>query len=173
MRVGRLINVDKSGVAFSAWSDEKLRTRDFPLSKKRGKAHPFSRRYRWQVITFLAFGRNFRALVAYHTLAPEFIVSLGEDVGGDVRMLARWEFHGTHPGWHVHTVCDDVDKLPVGIVKPAGTRRIPRPASYHRHMELLNPGCAMGDEVATAIGCSLIGITRQHDMLIEDAMPWA
>ena len=111
-------------------------------------------------------------MVAYHTLVPEFITTLGEDVGGDVRVLARWEFHATHGGWHVHTVCGDTDSLSVGIVKPLGTRRIPDDQSYHRHTSLLNNGYAMGDEIATAIACSLVRIARQTDMFVKDALPW-
>ncbi|MER8487165.1 hypothetical protein NKI51_02285 [Mesorhizobium australicum] len=173
MRVTGVIRHRKANVAFSLWSDEKLKTKDFPLSKKRGKGYPLTRRWRWQIITFTAQGRNYRVLVAYHALVPEFIVTLGEEVGGDCRVLARWEFHANHGGWHVHTVCGDTDSLSVGIVKPAGTRRIPESRSYHRHMKMLKDGHAMSEEVATAIACSLVGMEHQHDIFAKDAMPWA
>src|SRR6478736_3401056 len=98
MRVAQVIGAAKSDVVFSEWNDDKLKPKDFPLSKKRGKVHPLTRRYRWQVITFRALGRDYRVLVAYHTLVPEFIATVGEEVGGDCRVLVRWEFHGTHDG---------------------------------------------------------------------------
>lgn len=94
MRVAQIIRAAKSDVVFSAWSDDKLKPKDFPLSKKRGKVHPLTRRYRWQVITFKALGRDYRVLVAYHTLVPEFIATVGEEVGGDCRVLAVGNFMG-------------------------------------------------------------------------------
>lgn len=154
------------------WSDDRLKPKDFPLSRKRGKAYPLTRRWRWQIVSFKVVGRDYRVLVAYHTLVPEFMVTLGEEVGGDCRVLARWEFHATHGGWHVHSVCGDTDGLSVGIVKPSGTKRIPGGKSYHRHKKMLNDGHAMGDGVATAIACSLVGIAHQPDMFVIDAMPW-
>lgn len=172
MRVTGVIRAAKANVSLAPWSDDKLKTKDFPLSKKRGKGYPLTRRYRWQTITFAAAGRSYRLLVAYHTLVPEFIAMLAEEVAGDCRILARWEFHGSHVGWHVHSICDDTDKLSVGITKPPGAKRIPTAKSYHRHKKMLNDGRAMDDEIATAIACSLAGIAHQPDMFVIDAMPW-
>lgn len=168
-----VIRAAKNGVGFSSWSDEKLRTKDFPLNKKRGKVYPLTRRYRWQIVTFTIHNRAYRVLIAHHTLLPEFIATLAEDVGGDCRVLARWEFHGSHGGWHVHSVCGDTDSLQCGLVKPTGTTRIPDKASYHRHTKLLNDGCDMEDAVATAIACSLVGIPHQPDMFVKNAVPWS
>lgn len=173
MRVIGVIQLTKTNVSFSAWNDDKLKSKDFPLSKKKGRAYPLTRSYRWQIISFSAKERNYRVLVAYHTMLPEFITTLGEEVGGDMRVLARWEFHGTHGGWHVHTVCGETDDLAVGIVKQLQTRRIPDATSYHRHMKMLNDGHVMGDAVATAIACSLVEVAQQPDMFVIDAMPWA
>jgi hypothetical protein len=172
MRVTGVIKSEKTNVSFSVWSDDKLRAKDFPLVKKRGRAYPLTRRWRWQIVSFSAQGRNYRVLVAYHTLLPEFISTLGEEVGGDCRVLARWEFHATHGGWHVHSVCGDTDSLSVGIIKPLGMRRIPDGKSYHRHKKMLNDGHVMSDPVATAIACSLVSLAHQPDLFVKDAMLW-
>ena len=172
MRVTDTIRARKTHVVSSPWTDDKLKTKDFPLSKKRGRAYPLTRRYRWQIITFVVGVREFRVLVAYHTLVPEFIVTLAEEIAGDCRVLARWEFHATHGGWHVHTVCGHTDSITAGIVKPAGTRRIPDIGSYHRHTKMLNHGHAMDDKVASVIACSLVGIVHQSDLLALEAVPW-
>lgn len=169
----KVVRAPKSKLGFSQWTNEKLRTKDFPLSRKKGKVHPLSRRYRWQIIAFGALGRDFRALVGYHTQVPEFITTLGEDVGFDCRVLARWEFHGSHGGWHVHSTCGDTDGLSPGIVKPAGTMRIPDKASYHRHTKMLNDGYDMEDAIATAIACSLVGIPYNADLFVKNAVPWS
>jgi len=172
MRVAKVVGAAKGDVVLSPWSDDKLKAKDFPLNRKRGKAYPITKRYRWQVITFSALGHNFRVLVAYHTLAPEFITTLAEEVGGDCRVLARWEFHGSHGGWHVHTVCGDTDGLSVGIIKPFGTKRIPDKASYHRHTKMLNDGHGMDDVTASAVACSLVRIGHQPDIFVKSAVPW-
>ena len=172
MRVAKVIGAAKSDVVLFRWSDDKLKAKDFPLGKKRGKAYPLTRRYRWQVITFRALGRNFRVLVAYHLLAPEFITTLAEEIAGDSRVLARWEFHGTHAGWHVHTVCGDTDGLSVGVIKPLGTKRIRDKACYHRHMKMLNDGHGMDDAIASAVACNLVRIGHQADILVRSAVPW-
>lgn len=173
MRVVDVIRSVKTGVAHSAWADDKLKPKDFPLSKKRGRAYPLTRRYRWQIISFSTLGHAFRVLAAYHTEVPEFVATLAQDVGSDCRILARWEFHGSHAGWHVHTCCEDADDILAGLVKPFGTRRIPDKASYHRHTNLLNDGYDMQDAVATAIACSFVGLPYQSDIFVKDALPWS
>src|SRR3546814_13774424 len=51
------------------------------------------------------------------------------------RSIAQYEFHGTHPGWHVHASCeDDVEGLPQGVMRHPGQRRLPSPRGYHRDM---------------------------------------
>ncbi len=157
---------------FGLWNDEKLRAKDFPLLKKKGKAYPLTRRYRWQIITFSCRTRKFRLLVAYHTLVPEFTTVLAEEIEKDCRVISRWEFHQTHDGWHVHAVCGSVDGVTPGVVKPAGTTRLPTAGTYHRHTDLLNAGYDMEDKIATAIACDLCGIEQNHDLFVKNSVPW-
>jgi hypothetical protein len=103
---------------------------------------------------------------------PEFIVTLAEDIGTDCRVLARWEFHGSHGGCHVHSCCGNTDDISTGIIKPFGTKRIPDKASYHRHTKLLNDGYDMDDAVATAIAYSFVGLPSQSDIFVQNAVPW-
>ncbi len=73
----------------------------------------------------------------------------------------------------MHASCGDVDNLTAGIVKPAGTLRVPEGTSYHRHTKMLNDGHVMSDALATAITCDLLAIVEQTDLFLKDAMPWA
>ncbi|HTV70972.1 MAG TPA: hypothetical protein VMF90_20780 [Rhizobiaceae bacterium] len=173
MRASDVIRAGKTDESVGAWSDDKLKAKEFPLSKKRGQAFPLSRRYRWQIICFKACGRSYRVLVAYHTLLPEFITVLAEDVMKDCKVLARWEFHGSHGGWHVHANCGDTDGLTKGVVKPAGVQRIPAKGSYHRHTKLLNDGHVMDDGVAHVIACGLVRIAHHVGIFDQDAVPWS
>lgn len=40
-------------------------------------------------------------------------------------MLASYEYHSTHGGWHVHAGCGDTTLIPVGRYKGPWKRRIP------------------------------------------------
>ena len=133
MRLVAIIRATKVNVSHGAWSEDKLRPRDFHLSKKPGKVYPLTRRWRWRVSTFEACGRKFRLMPAYHTKVPEFTAVLAEEVGTDCRILARLEFHQTHVGWHAHLICGEIEKAVAGIVKPIGVRRLPRATSPHRN----------------------------------------
>ncbi|MBA3449323.1 MAG: hypothetical protein H0T56_17305 [Pseudaminobacter sp.] len=172
MRVASIIRAQKDDLSVGQWSDEKLRAKDFPLLRKKGKAFPLTLRWRWQISTFSVLGRRFRILSSYHTLIPEFMCVLAEDIGSDCRVVARWEFHQSHDGWHVHVICGDIDSVTTGIVKPLGTKRIPADGTYHRHTELLNDGCDMEDKIATAIACDLCGIGQDRDLFVKGAVPW-
>lgn len=40
-----------------------------------------------------------------------------------MRVVACVEYHGTHPGWHAHAVCDDSGATP-GVLRHAGMKRM-------------------------------------------------
>lgn len=65
-------------------------------------------------------------VVAVNFEKQEYYVHLGEVCGGDTRMLASYEFHSTHPGWHLHAGCGDISLIPVGRYKGPWRRNIPR-----------------------------------------------
>lgn len=173
MRVGDVVRGQKAIVTVGPWSDDKLKVKDFPLLKKRSRVYPMTRQWRWQVSQFHCEGRQFRLLASYHKLVPEFAAVLAEDVGADCRVLARWEYHATHDGWHIHSSCRDIDNDTPGIVKPSGTVRIPAAGTYHRHKNLLNDGYGMDDVVATAIAFELCNLPHGSDLFVKKAIPWS
>ena len=166
-----IIRAAKSNLTHGAWGDDKIRMKDFPLSKKRGRTYPITRRYRWRVSTFETNGRKFRLMTAYHTLVPEFTAVLAEDVGGDSRVLTRLEFHESHDGWHAHTCCA-ADAAVAGIVKPAGERRFPRAHGFCRHGAYLGSGKSMTDEIAAAIASDFFRLPDPQDMFSMEGLPW-
>lgn len=169
-RLKDIIRADKTDIEFSAWGVGKLKSRDFPMSKKPGQRYPMTARWRWQIISFSACGRKFRLLTSYHTLIPEFAAVLAEDTGRDSRILARWEFHLSHGGWHIHPVCDELDAISPGMVKPAGMMRLPSAASHFRRKLFLNKSFAMDDTVATAIACRRFRISHNEDIFAQSAL---
>jgi len=172
MLLKQIIGIGKVNVVHGAWSGDKLKSKDFPLSRKRGKAYPLTRQWRWRVSTLQINGRRFRLITSYHLQAPEFAAVLGEEVGEDCRVIARYEFHGSHDGWHVHSYCGDFDKVPTGIVKPVGTIRIPPEGAFHRHCEMLNSGSSMNDHTAAAIAADIFGLGDTIDMFSMEGIPW-
>ncbi|QIG70446.1 hypothetical protein EVB88_062 [Rhizobium phage RHph_N28_2] len=158
----------KSDIVLGPWTDEKLKNRDFPL---RRSSYPLTRRWRWQVISFRADGRRFRILAAYHTLVPEYFAILAEDVGNDSRIVARWEFHQSHAGWHIHSCCSKLDDITVGVVHPLGVKRIPAAKNSHRRGLFVKAGFVIDDTMATAIACHRYKVPHTLDLLSNVGLP--
>lgn len=163
-----ILRADKSDVVIGQWSDDKLKHRDFPI---RRTSYPLTRRWRWQMISFRVEGRRFRILAAYHSLVPEYRAVLAEEVNGDSRLIAQWEYHQSHPGWHIHSCCSELDELAVGVMRPPGIKRLPLAKNSHRRALFINPGFAIDDSVATAIACQRYRIPHTLDLLSDKALP--
>ena len=63
-----------------------------------------------------------------------FLAWLSVRRGDEYAIIARYEFHGDHPGWHVHAQCGLVSGLTAAQVKPYGTRRLPTANRRHRRI---------------------------------------
>src|SRR5580693_5393150 len=60
----------------------------------------FSRNWHWRVDEMTSnTGASFRLLTAFNSNVEEFRAWLGAAFGKSTVVLARYEFHGTHPGW--------------------------------------------------------------------------
>jgi hypothetical protein len=172
MRLKEFINGAKERISHGSWGEEKLRSKDFPLSKKGGRVYPLTRQWRWRVTTLQVCGRKFRLMASYHKVVPEYSAILAEDLGKDSRVIARVEFHATHDGWHAHPLCDDFDSTLPGTVRPVGTRRVPRANSYHRHTEMLLDGKAMNDDCASTIVASVFNLGEGISLFSREFLPW-
>jgi hypothetical protein len=172
MNLKEFISGDKLNVHHSPWGDEKLRAKDFPLSKKSGKTYPLTRQWRWRVTTLELENRKFRLMATYHKTVPEFMAVLAEDLETDSRIIARLEFHGTHDGWHIHPVCDDFDNVAPGVIRPSGTKRLPAGGKHHRNREILLGGRAMSDEHAASIVSSVFRLGDITDLFSPEGLPW-
>jgi hypothetical protein len=173
MRLATIILAPKTRISHGVWSDQKLRSHDFYLSKKPGKVYPLTRRWRWRVSTFEACGRKFRLMPAYHTQLPEFTAVLAEETGSDCRVLARLEFHQSHVGWHAHLGCGDIDILASGVVKPLGVIRMPGAGAHHRNVNYQRPGVIMNDDIAAAITADFFKVPDPPNLFASGSLPWA
>jgi len=80
-------------------------------------------------------GCDFRLLVAFSLAKQEYRATLALEGDGDMSVLASYEFHGSHPGWHVLVACDDVAAIPQGVMIGPWQRRLPKARTRHRRIE--------------------------------------
>ena len=106
--------------------------------------------YRWRVMKFSCLGRSFRALVAYRSDVDEYRAYIGEDLGGDTRLIFEYSYHGAHepPGWHLHSTCGSIDELPAGVMRSPWLKRFPEGTRTHRRRLLVAEGASMSDSLA-------------------------
>jgi len=126
VRINEIINAVKSDVDLGSWKPGPVAASAFRLSKSGRRSYQLGASYAWRVVRFEALAERFRILVAFHEAKESYRAWLAQEVGNDLRVLARYEYHGYEPGWHCHAHCGDVRGLGAGIVKNLGEKRFPR-----------------------------------------------
>ena len=135
MRLKDVIRADKTVTSWGKWQEgAKLPRSAFPLSKSKNRTYRLPS-YRWRVIEFEVGGQPFRLLVAYRVDKEQYRAVLAVDYGRDMSVLAQYEFHGPHPGWHVHASCEHIEEAPRGTMRHPWQRRIPRARARCRRIE--------------------------------------
>lgn len=102
----------------------------FPLSKAKGLR--VGGGWHWVIIELEAGKAECRLLVAYHPAKENYLAVLGYLVGADTHVIAALEYHGTHPGWHVHGCCLSAKPGNVGRIRYPDMKRMPDGKSHHR-----------------------------------------
>ena len=134
MRLKDIIKAEKAVVDWGRWrAGGRMPKSAFCLSKPRGRYYRLGA-YRWRVVCFEALGAAFRLLIAYHRGKEQYRAVLAIERERDMAVLAQYEFHGAHPGWHVLATCDEVDDAPTGMMRHPWQRRLPRARGYHRRV---------------------------------------
>lgn len=125
--VAKLKVVSKAG----EWKSGKMTRTAFPLHRNR--SFTLGTHWSWRVDVLDVEGTEMRLLTAFEPSKQNFLAWLSYKRGDSYVVLARLEFHGTHPGLHAHAVCDeDVKEITAGVVKPFGTKRLPEATNTHR-----------------------------------------
>lgn len=126
---------DKTISSPGVWSNKKMpRTGGkFPLSKN----HSFrlGTNWRWRVVDLTAGTSDFRLLIAYHEHKQQYLAALGVSNLSDTLVLARLEYHGTHPGWHLHAYCNGSEQRHWGRMSYPEMVRLPSGKKRHRRMD--------------------------------------
>lgn len=102
----------------------------FPLGA--GRAYQLGSAWTWRVDVLAAGATECRLLTAFQMAKQGFMSMLVAKRGPDYVVIASYEFHGSHTGWHCHTTCGRTDEIDAGAVRPRGTMRFPSARNRHR-----------------------------------------
>jgi len=96
----------------------------------------FARNWHWRVDQLGADdGTSYRLLTGFNRHIEEFASWLAEDTERNPILLARYEFHGSHPGWHCHAPCDDIAPGDPCALRTRDCLRFPRGGGFHRRTD--------------------------------------
>lgn len=123
MNIWHLRKAEKIAIDCGKWQTGKMPKNAFPMSKSRAKVYRLGSAWQWCVMTFQVSEKYYRILVAFRTDKEQFLAKLAVDDGGDMKLIARLEFHGTHGGWHVHYTDEPMRDIPSGVVNGPWVRR--------------------------------------------------
>lgn len=101
------------------------------MSRRAGIILP--RGWHWRVDALEANGAPLLLLTAFYPPKEEYRAWLAWEPGeGLLVMLARLEFHGSHPGWHCHSACRDAHDITPGQPLHREFIRLPAADAKHR-----------------------------------------
>jgi hypothetical protein len=152
VRLKDVIASKKEVVGWGEWGTGKMPRSAFPLSQSKGNFYRLGK-YEWRLVQFEALGFPFRILVMLHEPFEQYKAFLGLDVLTDTKFIASYEFHGTHPGWHVVASCEEIERLPDGIRR--GPWQIRLPAANKRHRRVV---FGVNQVNALSIACKFYGV---------------
>lgn len=127
-----LIKRPKSVAKAGAWKvvtgKSKMGKGAFPLS-----GMPLlGRGWHWRVDVLDGGGIRMTLYTAFHPDYAEFRSWLAVEREGDYVVIARYENHGNHPGWHCHAPCCDISEIDAGQPVARESMRFPGGNSEHR-----------------------------------------
>lgn len=136
MRVRRLISERKSPSGESGdWSTNDLPPRWCSIYER---SRTTRAGWQWRSLRARANGRDYLAVAQCNPRRDNWksVLILETDAGPSV--VARFEYHGSHPGNHVHSNCA-TSGLEVGVVGMDNLGRIPSIKNHHRRTEAFTP----------------------------------
>jgi len=167
MRVQDVIKAPKKITNWGKAEEGPMGPSVFPMSKRKRNSYRLGTVYRWRLIKFQALNRDFRLLIAYHTQIDKYLSLLGEEVEGDLKLLAEFSYDPSHCGWHVHATCGDISDVPLGVMKGPWQRRIPTARGFHRRTAYTPSGNEMTDNTALQIAVDRFNLVLEEGSLFD------
>ena len=132
MRVRRIIRLPKALTKSTpGWSVKDLPPRWCPTNSK---TRPITGDWRWRAAKASAGARQF---IVFAQVAPRkgnWKAVLIEELGSGSSVVARYEFHSSHPGLHVHSHCGR-GGIELGATGMDRLARFPKSTSPHRRQQ--------------------------------------
>jgi hypothetical protein len=153
---------DKSNLDWGKWEDAKMPASAFPLSRRRQNSFRLGTAFRWRLVRFEACGHMFRLLPAFSLAKQQYRATLALESDRDLSVLASYEFHGIHPGWHLLATCDDITTVPQGVMIGPWQRRIPGARARHRITDFR----VKDDDSALHIAAEFFRLHKEEGQLI-------
>lgn len=113
------------------WSSDNLPPRWCPINSK---TRPMAGDWKWRAARASSDARGF---VIFAQVAPRkgnWKAVLIEELAAGSSVIARYEFHASHPGIHVHSDCDRCG-VEVGASSMDRLTRFPKASSNHRRQQ--------------------------------------
>ena len=134
----------------------------FPLSRRRQNSFRLGTAYRWRVVRFEACGHRFRLLLAFSLEKEQYRATLALEFDRDMSVIASYEYHGTHPGWHVLATCDEITTIPAGVMIGPWQRRMPKARASHRSVDF----GVKDDETALEVAARFFRLHKAEGQLL-------
>lgn len=135
MRVREIITEAKEQKSDTDWRTDDLPPRHAPCYDK---SRPIRNDWTWRSAS--AVGENGREFVLFANCAPKYnkwqAILVMKSGTKDGSVVARYEYHGDHPGIHVHSDCE-TSGIEMGSAGLNNLNRFPNAKSHHRRVEPL------------------------------------
>lgn len=136
MRVRHLLSEVKTPIEDSGnWSKSDLPPRwcsIYPRSK------PTRAGWQWRSVRAKAGEKEYLAVARCNPMRDNWQALLILESRSGPSVIARYEYHGSHPGKHVHSDCNR-SGLEIGASSMDNLARFPNASSFHRRIEALTP----------------------------------
>lgn len=128
MRVRSVVRQTKHISSETGWSESDLPPRFAPIYSK---SLPMRAGWKWRSARLTAHEQHFILWVQCNPKRDNWKAVLAQERNGEAFVICRFEYHGSHPGLHIHSDCarSGLEKGAAGM-NIGG--RVPDTGRYHR-----------------------------------------
>jgi len=128
MRIRQLIHMPKSQTSDTTWSVQDLPPRHAPIYSR---SRPIRAGWKWRSAQADADDTKFVLTVLCNPLRDNWPAMLTVETFTGASVVARFEYHGSHPGVHGHAHCER-GGIEVGASSIDNLMRTPSAGRHHR-----------------------------------------
>lgn len=118
------------------WSNKKLPKTGGPFPLSKTKSVRLGDQWDTRFVKMSFDGHEYVLMIGLNQKKQEFAAYLGVRIGDNSLILARLEYHSTHPGVHIHSCCGTHEPGWVSRTGHPGLKRIPTKSSSPRNTKI-------------------------------------